>query len=39
MEGGYREVQFSGVNLSSGVYLYRIRAGEFSAAKKLSLVK
>jgi hypothetical protein len=39
MEAGYHEVQFSGVNLSSGVYLYRIRAGEFWAAKKLSLVK
>src|SRR5574338_87916 len=42
---GYHEVQFNGMNLSSGVYLYRINAvstagsKEFSSTKKLILLK
>ena len=36
---GYKSVQFDATNLPSGVYLYRIQAGTFSATKKLLLMK
>jgi hypothetical protein len=36
---GYKSVQFDATNLTSGVYLYRIQAGTFSATKKLLLMK
>jgi hypothetical protein len=36
---GYKSVQFNATNLPSGVYLYRIQAGTFSATKKLLLMK
>jgi len=36
---GYYSVSFNGSNLSSGNYFYRINAGEFSATKKMMLVK
>lgn len=36
---GTKEVTFAGTNLASGVYFYRIEAGEFTATKKLTLVK
>jgi hypothetical protein len=36
---GYYEVQFNATNLSSGVYFYRIQAGDFIATKRLLLVK
>ncbi len=36
---GYHNVTFSAENLPSGVYFYRISAGEFSAVKKLVVVK
>jgi hypothetical protein len=39
MEAGYHEVRFDGKNLSSGVYFYRIQAGEFVASKRLLLLK
>jgi len=32
-------VQFDGANLSSGIYVYKITAGNFAAAKKLILMK
>jgi len=32
-------VQFDGANLSSGIYFYKITAGNFAAAKKLILMK
>lgn len=35
----YYSVSFDGRNLSSGVYFYRIQAGEFTDAKKMILVK
>ncbi len=37
-EAGYHEVRFDGENLSSGVYFYRIQAGEFVATKRLLLL-
>jgi len=36
---GYHEVSFDGSNLASGIYLYRLKAGEFIAARKMVLVK
>jgi choice-of-anchor B domain-containing protein len=36
---GSFEVEFSGIELSSGVYFYRLQVGEFSEAKKMVLVK
>lgn len=36
---GYYTVEFNGTNLSSGTYFYRIQAGDFTAVKKMVLVK
>lgn len=36
---GFYRVEFDGNNLSSGIYFYRLRVGEFSNTKKLSLIK
>jgi cyclomaltodextrinase / maltogenic alpha-amylase / neopullulanase len=36
---GYHEVRFDGTGLSSGVYFYRIQAGEFLQTKKLVLLR
>ena len=36
---GNYEVKFDGSNLPSGVYLYRLQAGDFVATKKLVLLK
>jgi hypothetical protein len=38
-ESGYHEVRFDGSNVASGVYFYRLRAGEFSQTKRLMLVR
>jgi hypothetical protein len=38
-EAGYRSVEFDASRLSSGMYLYRLHAGDFAATKKLMLVK
>lgn len=39
MTSGYHQVDFEGSNLSSGVYIYRLSAGEFSSVKKFTLLK
>ncbi len=36
---GNYTVKFNGSRLSSGVYLYRLQAGEYSSTKKLNLMK
>lgn len=38
-EAGYHEVRFDGSGLASGVYLYRLQAGDFIQIRKLLLVK
>ena len=38
-KAGYYEVQFDASNLTSGVYFYQIRAGEFVKAKKMLLLR
>ncbi|MBS1492850.1 MAG: T9SS type A sorting domain-containing protein [Bacteroidetes bacterium] len=36
---GYYTVEFNGSNFASGIYFYRIEAGEYNATKKMTLVK
>ncbi|MFA4937355.1 MAG: T9SS type A sorting domain-containing protein [Patescibacteria group bacterium] len=38
-EAGRYEVMFDGANVPSGVYAYRLRAGEFTETKKMILTK
>ncbi|KUG26230.1 hypothetical protein ASZ90_003935 [hydrocarbon metagenome] len=38
-EAGYYELSFDGSDLSSGTYIYRITAGDFTDSKKLLLLK
>ena len=38
-EEGYHDLQFNGSRLASGVYFYRIQAGDYLATKKLLLMK
>lgn len=39
LEAGYHQVTFDAANLQSGVYFYRIQAGNYIATKKLLLLK
>ena len=39
MESGNHEVNFDAFNLGSGIYFYRIEAGDFSQVKKMTLLK
>jgi hypothetical protein len=39
MSSGVHEVDFSGDHLSNGVYLYGLKAGDFSAMRKMVLLK
>ncbi len=36
---GYYEAKLNGSNLSSGVYFYRLSAGNFTETKKIILMK
>ncbi len=36
---GYHSVNFNASNLASGVYFYRLQAGNFNSIKKLMLLK
>lgn len=36
---GYHEASFDASNLASGIYIYRMNAGEFSSVKKMMVVK
>ncbi len=38
-EAGYYSVNFNASGLSSGMYFYRIQAGDFAGVKKMMLVK
>jgi hypothetical protein len=39
MKAGVHSVTFDAMNLSTGIYFYQIRAGEFTSLKKMLLVK
>ncbi len=39
MKAGYHRVVFSDMNLSSGVYIYRLTSGDFISVKKMMLMK
>lgn len=39
MGAGWHEVPFNGASLSSGIYLYKIQAGDFAYARKMVLLK
>jgi flagellar hook assembly protein FlgD len=39
VEAGNHSVRFDGSNLASGVYYYRIQAGNFVQTKKLILIR
>lgn len=38
-DAGYKSIQFNGDNIGSGVYFYRLSAGNFTQTKKLLLLK
>lgn len=39
LEAGVHSITFTNLNLSSGVYIYELRAGNFRDVKKMSLIK
>lgn len=38
-QSGFHQISFNASNLTSGIYFYRIQAGEFSITKKMTLLK
>jgi hypothetical protein len=38
-QAGYHSMNFNGSNLASGVYFYRIQAGEFMNVKRMLMIK
>jgi hypothetical protein len=38
-DAGVHEVKFDGSNLASGVYFYRLQAGDFVQSKRLLILK
>jgi hypothetical protein len=38
-EAGYKEIQFTGSSIASGMYIYRLQAGNFVSVKKMLMVK
>lgn len=38
-KAGYYEVSFDGTNFASGIYFYKIEAGNFANTKKMLIVK
>jgi hypothetical protein len=38
-QAGYYSVNFNGINFASGVYFYRIKAGDYNAVKRMVLIK
>jgi photosystem II stability/assembly factor-like uncharacterized protein len=38
-EAGYHSIVFNGADLSSGLYIYKIEAGDFTDTKKMILIK
>ncbi|MBN2281079.1 MAG: DUF5123 domain-containing protein [Candidatus Marinimicrobia bacterium] len=39
MKAGYHQVTFDNINLSSGVYIYKLTSGNFTAVKKMMFLK
>jgi len=39
MQAGSHEFVFEASNLQSGIYLYELKAGNYSAIKKMMLIK
>ena len=38
-EAGYKEVKFNAINIASGMYVYRLQAGEYVSIKKMLMIK
>jgi hypothetical protein len=39
MEAGYYHFNFEAGNLPSGMYIYRLQAGDFNSVKKMTIMK